>query len=467
MQQEHTMYCDWLTTIANTRLLFNTIGELETFLGAQSIHNNGIKRSFSSAAKLRAAYRDLRCEAELMTNGRLNLDEVMEDYRCAWGFYRDNLYRRADPEEWALNILKFAIIPEIRGKFQREKPSVYDKCDEILAQGISVPMLILMLLRALPGYDSKDGDATDMPQQYDRVLLFLEQSDVLHSMFSVLPAIAKAKEEKCKTRLMLLYHFYDIIETYCSYSSPENIYETSDSLKAVSINMDIEGYWNECGGRAESTNFWQIENALNDGYYFMTHWHKDADNCISGIRYTLFVGEGAEGNLVFYMQHPMAVMHRIKGQSYVDADHVWYQAPLLDECPTEIPLQRMLFSEKWPAKITLTRCEDEAVVALYDRWLNHSCEVIKRYEELEYEFYPSIYAVTHRHIYICDGDEDVFYKVPVDAYEGFEHIKVRDNVGIMRMGGKSYLAFDEFLLYIPITPKNLRHYGIEKVTSIE
>ena len=99
MFQEPTKYEEWLTTIANTRLIYNTMDELEDMLDNNSIHNNGIKRCFTSQQKMRSAYRDLKVEVELMTDGIINLDWVILHYQKAWNFFHDNLYRRTNPEQ--------------------------------------------------------------------------------------------------------------------------------------------------------------------------------------------------------------------------------------------------------------------------------------------------------------------------------------------------------------------------------
>lgn len=51
-------YEEWLTTIANTRLIYNKMSELEETLGHRSIRKNGIKRSLGRLPRIRAAYRD-------------------------------------------------------------------------------------------------------------------------------------------------------------------------------------------------------------------------------------------------------------------------------------------------------------------------------------------------------------------------------------------------------------------------
>ena len=48
-----------------------------------------------------------------------------------------------------------------------------------------------------------------------------------------------------------------------------------------------------------------------------------------------------------------------------------------------------------------------------------------------------------------------------------DRIQIGDNVGLLQMADKTYLAFDELLLYIEITQSELRRYGIELVSGIE
>ena len=78
MIPDSILYIEWLTTIANTRLIYNTMSELEDMLDSHSIHNNGIKRCFTSPQRLRSAFRDLKVEVELMTDGAVALDSLRE-----------------------------------------------------------------------------------------------------------------------------------------------------------------------------------------------------------------------------------------------------------------------------------------------------------------------------------------------------------------------------------------------------
>lgn len=464
MIQEPTKYEEWLTTIANTRLIYNTMDELEDMLGNNSIHSNGIKRAFPTQQKMRSAYRDLKVEVELMTDGIINLDRVILHYQKAWNFFHDNLYRRTNPEQVAIELLSFCYPPFIRKGIGAKRATIYQ---QIIDQNINIPFLLLLLMKSIPGYDSKDGDASGMPLQFERVMSLLQNFTGNDSTFSVLPAITRAREETNKSRLMLLFHVSQILDTYESYADSESIYDTANDVKASHVNLDIVGYWNECGGELLYTDFWQIEDALNYGTYFVTHWHKDADNRLTGIRYTLFIVEGSDGNLIYYMLHPEAIKHRMKGLAYEDADQVWYKTDWLDDFPNEIPLHRLMYSAVWQQDIHLTRCTDENVISQYERWLNKGCEIVKPYQHLEYDFHPNLYAVTQNHLYISSENEGEFYKVPKEVNDGFERIQIDDNIGTMQMNGKTYLAFDELMLYIGTTKKELQKYKIERVNSIE
>ena len=199
----------------------------------------------------------------------------------------------------------------------------------------------------------------------------------------------------------------------------------------------------------------------------MTHWHKDAENKLTGITYTLLIIKDSSGNLIYYMLHPEAIKHRMKGLQYGDADNVWYHTDMLDYIPEQLPLLRLMHSGVWPSKILLTRCTKKDVVTTYDKWLHHDCQIVKPFQHLEYDFRPSLYAVTPTHLYITSEKAGEYYKVPKSSFEGFDRIQLSDNVGLMTMNGKIYLVFDEFMLYIHTNRNELKKHKIERVNSID
>ena len=382
MRQEQEKYEDWLTTIANTRFVFNTIEELENFLEAPSIHSNGIKRCFTTPQRMRSAFRDLQVEVEQMTDGVILLETALKQYQKAWSFYRDNLSRRSNPFAVALELLRFCYPPYSGAELRKSKSDIFSKA---LEKDINLPFLILMLLKVIPGYDSKDGDVVDFSHQYEYAMTLLEKFTEGGELFSTLPAITAARDEPNKSRIMLLCHVDKILNTYESYAEQDNIYDVSREMKASYVNLNIEGFWNECGGKPLYTSFWQIENAIADGSYFATYWSKDSTGNLTGIRYTLFLIEGIQKGIIAYLLHPEAIKHRIKGQAYNDSDQVWYKTAMpADDTPDTLPLVRLMPSSVWNAKIDLCRVTDAETLAIYDQWMK-TCRIEKPFE-MDYLF---------------------------------------------------------------------------------
>lgn len=460
MNEEEKRYEEWLTTIANTRLIYNTIGELEAFLDAPSIHSNGIKRCLATPQRMRSAFRDLAVEVESMTDGEVNLEQVMLIYKKAWGFFRENLSRRTDPFGVALELLRYFCPPYSRAKLGKKKAAIFEKMEK---QDVNLPFVLLMLLKIVPGYDSKEGDVDDMAHQYEYAMTLLDKFTEGGELFSTLPVITRAREAKHKSRITLLYHLTRILDEYVSYAEQANLYDVSADVKQRRVYLDLEGFWNVSGAGVVDTHFWQIENAQDGGTYIATRWYKDAENNLKCIRYSMFMGESINGSMTAYIMHPEAIKHRMSGLPYGDSDHVWYGAEMPSTYrPDVLNLSRLMASTVWDAKLNLTRITDEGIIGIYNKWLE-TCNIVNKFAQFEYEFHPDIAAITKDAIYIPTGEaENEYYQVPRNAFEGAERISMDDNVGIMTMNGHRYIVFDEFLLFIPTTRAELKKYGITK-----
>ena len=112
MIKEEPKYEEWLTTIVNTRFLYNTMDEIEAMLDNHSIHSNGIKRSFNTPQKMRSAFRDLKVEAYSLTDETLLLDRVLIKYKKSWDFFKTYLARRCNPYNLALELLQYVYYPD-------------------------------------------------------------------------------------------------------------------------------------------------------------------------------------------------------------------------------------------------------------------------------------------------------------------------------------------------------------------
>ena len=458
-------YEEWLTAIASTRLLFNTMAELENWLDNHSLHNNGVKRSFKSVQRMRAAFRDLKEQVRLDTDEAEDLELLLGEYQTAWRFYEEHLSRRANPEELAFQLLQFCYAPAPPTNLN---PRISQTFLQVQTERISTPFLIAFLLKAIPGYGSRDGDETDMPQKYEAVMQLLERVTSNTPTFTLLPALAKAKQEQNKTRLMLIYHTREVLEIYNGLTHPQGIYDTVDYVKQQTMALDLDGFWNECEGRNEHTHFWQFVEADNNTGHFMFHWEKLADGTMRHTRFLVRFLCGEQGKPVANIMHPLAFWQHIQGHPYSDAVNTYY---LVEKSKGKRPLKLNLFREfscqEWPAKINLTRVTDETLNEQYANWIAHSKEITALYPSAEYLFHPSLFAVSINYIYILSVLDDFLYRIPRDAHDGFERIKMGDNVGVLLMDNKAYLAFDELDLYLLIEPETLEKYGITQVANWE
>lgn len=458
-------YEEWLTTIASTRLLFNTMAELENWLDNHSLHNNGVKRSFKSVQRMRAAFRDLKEQVRLDTDEAEDLELLLGEYQTAWRFYENHLSRRANPEELAFQLLQFCYAPAPPTSLN---PRISQTFLQVQTERISTPFLIAFLLKAIPGYGSRDGDATDIPQKYETVMQLLERVTSNTPTFTLLPALAKAKQEQNRTRLMLIYHTREVLEIYNGLTHPQGIYDTVDYVKQQTMALDLDGFWNECEGRNEHTHFWQFVEAGNNTGHFMYHWEKLADGTMLHTRFLVRFLCGEQGKPVANIMHPLAFWQHIQGHPYSDAVNTYY---LVEKSKGKRPLKLNLLREfpckEWPAKINLTRVTDETLNEQYANWIAHSKEITALYPSAEYLFHPSLFAVSINYIYILSVIDDFLYRIPRDAHDGFERIKMGDNVGVLLMDNKAYLAFDELDVYLPIEPETLEKYGITQVANWE
>ena len=458
-------YEEYLSTIVNTRLIYNTIEEYEDKLDNHSLHNNGVKRCLNTKQKLRTAFRDFQVETLKLTTNQVDLEELLIDYKHAWNFYSENLSRRRNPMSYVHDLLRFYYPPYLSENLVKAKRTIFRK---IVEEHINVPILILMLMKILPGYDSKEGNVYNISRKFSQITSLLQDFTSRNNTFSVFPAIIRAKDEGNKSRLKLIYYTTLILDSYKTFTASENLYDQFSFYKSIHVDLDIDGYWNQCSGELNCTIFWHIQHALNDGTYFISYWHKDSNNVLTGINFTMYLSETPDRKLMAYVLHPNAINQRIKCLPYSDRDNTWYESEFpCNEHPMHFNFKRTVSSQFWPNTFNITRVTDPLVIETYDKWFD-TCEIKQLFSNLDYTFIPNLYAVTIDNLYIpINKDNTQFYKVPRTAYPGLENIQIGDLVGLMKMGDKEYIVFDELLLYVETTEEQLAKYNIQKVDYIE
>lgn len=459
---DESIYLEWLNVITNSRLIFNTLDELEYYLDNHNIRTNGVKRCYRNKQMARATFYDLYMYVEKMPNSVLDLEITMKQYKKASEFYQKKLSRKKAPDKVAKDILKY-FYP--CWEEERYTKSMLNILEDIEEKNIRIEILVLLLMKAWPSYESKDGDINGFDETYDRVIKLMDDFTKDTGYFESMPTITEALEEQHKTRLTLLNHVKLILSSYSDFASPDTIFDLTQCVKEDHVDLDIEGYWNECGGRMERTDFWRIEKTTDVGMYFLTKYIKKQNNIVEKMRYGLEIVKVNTGLLV-YLLHPKAPKHLFGGQPYDEGDHCYYHMdkPKDWDNVTELNLTKSINYKGWTNKIILTKVTDERLAEDYQSLVDN-CTITNKYAEWEYYFLPNLYAITQDAIYITTADGEKFYKVPIDMRESFSKLTIDSRVGLIVMGNTTYIAFDEFMIYIPV--KKIKRYGIEVVERVE
>ncbi len=439
-------YLEWLNVIAKTRLIFNTSDELENYLDNHNITANGMKRAYPTEQKQRSTFNDLYMYVRKMSDCSIKLDRFMKDYEKASEFYRMRLSRRKHPEKIAAAILRHFYSTEDDDCSK----SLLGIMEEIENEDIDITMTVMLLLDALGGYDSKDGDITDFGERYDAVMNLLEEFTKECQYFEKIPALTEAMHKKDKTRITLYKHVETILDLFSSYNSSTDIMELSETIKKERVPLNIEGFWNECGGRADRTDFWMIEGTIDEGLYFATKYNKLSSGKIEKSRFTMTLSSNPDGRILMYMMHPKSPKHLFAGVPYDESDHVWYMMDMPSDWSDvgEMRFLKRMPYKSWQTELNLTRVTDEKTLDVYKALLE-KCEIVNPYEEWEYEYDRCLYAVTREALYIESENEGKLYRVPIGLRKVFSGFGLDSNVGRITMNGKIFLAFDDILWYIP------------------
>lgn len=452
-------YQEWLRVIASTRLIFNKLEELEDYLDNHSIKANGVLRSYNTEQKARAAFADLCMYVDKMTNDEMDLEQTMKQYEEASKFYQDNLIRRKNHEKVVTDILTYFSYDSEKTHISKPMMKILKKMD---SQNIEASIVILLVMDAWSTYKSKEGDAKSFVDRYNEVIKLLADFTNTNKYFEQIPAVTAAKYERQKTRIKLLWYVNWII---ASYNQLDDIYDVAEIGNQKRVHLDIDGYWNECGGTDGRTDFWKIEETSVPGSYFVWKYTKKQDGTVEKIRYVMETYD--EGRrLMTYFVHPKATRHLLDGIKYDTGDQCHYVMPMPDDFynVNEMIMVRKFNYKEWCEKISLTRVTDKKLIKNYEKLLK-KCPIVDKYSEYEYEFYASVYAITQQALYIKDLDTEELYKVPFRFHDSLSKMGLDSKIGILTTNKGKYLAFDELMKYISV--KKIKKFGIEVVERVE
>ena len=442
---------EYLRIIERTRLLRNTSDELGKLVGFSVGSGNGLARMGGKSPFLKdAIFRELAHLVE--EDYELNLQQVLDTY-----FEADLFIEKYGA------FLKQKSVPYSLVRYFYDDADRTDDISMIVdkMEGRHVPIIILMILGALPRISSKGGDVKDIENSYKKAFKFLRETVCTNTPFKVLPALiqmedAQRRDPSVMNRIHLIYSFNIVLNTYGSLSTRMRLVQTNKELEDTIVFPDIEGLWVEDD---VSTVFWKYEVIAN-GYklrrYLLNEERKE-------LRYTEFF-------MKFYdspdsswaaILHPKSIEFLLSGKPTPN-QYISYVA--FDLTDDQLTFEPLLEEGRWFSVRKLKRSKHanylEKILS------NDRYEKINECKEYDYEFVILLSAITNYHVYI-DAPNGRYYKVPKNLNECLESITINDDAGIIQFENKTYLAFDSCNLYYDVsTPQKLADLGIEIVDSI-
>lgn len=495
MEQDLEKYIGNLSVITSTHLVFNTMDDLQEFMGSNSISNNGIGRAFKNEEELRFAYNYMCKYVKEVSDEAYDLEDLLAEYKEASDYYKSYLSRKSKSDKEKLSRI---ILSENFTQFRNSEvkiPKRYKKIlDDIRQQKLNISIIVLLLLNVFNTYYSKKGDVVNMDEEFLKIIKFLEDNMETDYVLNVKPIIQIARMKSTnKTRLSLLVYMDKILYYPEMISTDEGRFESSLSYREQFTDADIEGYWNINKGDM-STDFWKIESGIYTGEYWAYHY-RIVNGQNSFVKYQIILSKN-NNELTAFVTHPKQIKKLIDGVESDESDRMWYKI----QCRTikegnkkyNVINAESLYNPQSPNSLKnnyeLYKVEKANVIEEYD---NITKRATDKYEEFAYYYERYIYAITRKALYISaheiklkkengeyfleedsidkinNSEINKYYKIPIEFREYLSELNLYSNVGrmIFPMNKKEYLAFDDILLYIPID--KIEEFGIEIVDKIE
>lgn len=444
---ETSKYREWLKTISNSMLIFNSSKELAEYLNRQGIENNGVSKSYKNDEDVRSAINDLRQLVREKTNGYLELDGLMERYKKTSAFFMEKLKRKKYAGQLAEKILLLGM-PDFC--YDDDKKSTNDVLKTIHENGYDVVILALMLLNAWGSYVSKGGDIKDFESVYDKVVDFVRNLDCMKDVVDY-KCFKSFENENDKSRLMLYYHLSLIVkECSANRSSVLKYYEIKKYKEGLS-DIDVDGWWNESGGGA-STDFWHFK-CRRKGDYQAVHVVKTESEIVVE-KYGMLFYKKSDGTLRVVMTKPEYIEDVINNKCKNSSNFMCYDAAQPESQHVDkLIIKSNEYRKGWQSEHEFSRVK--------------SLEICRNFADLYKgeNHDKEIFAITKEAVYIRK-DDVLFYKIPRrDRHYGFYLIGIEDEVGVYEFCGRQYFVFDELGLYFPV--EKMAQYGIEVTDKIE
>ena len=456
--------CGYLRMIERTRLMRNTMEELERLVGFSVGSGNGLVRKGGKSLFMKdAIFRELAHIAKQDTD--LDLQEVLDAYIGA-----DRICERMG------NVANSALFCQHLVWYFYSDAEATDDIAPIIdkVEAEQLPILVLLVLKLLPRLSAKGGDVRDVRQDYRRLFCWLSETVNKDIMMQKLPLLTQMEDEMRHNpdilcRLHLISTANQILNSFGALSTRERISLSNKELLENQFDPEVGGIWTE---DEFSTVFWQFESIAN-GYHLYRY---QADSSRKSLVFTKYFMKFFHlGNdIMALVIHPCAIHYLVTGKkmpnnlfAYLDC-HI--KADFEGNSDAVITFSPQSADGQWFTLRQLRRCEKgnffQSLLddGQYEKTDSHASD--------DYDFIISLAAITSDHIYISK-DEATYYRVPKSLNSLLEEVGFNSNAGVMSFKATAdgeattYIAFDDFNLYYDISKKELMaEHQIEVVDSI-
>nr|WP_314497399.1 hypothetical protein [uncultured Prevotella sp.] len=441
-----------LNAVFRLRLLYNSGEELWRHIGKSGSGNNsfgrvGGKDTFLRRAVFHELEREWYDETGIILNGLLDAyvqaAKLMERYNPLHEDEEEGV--RIECCEQIVNVCIFD--DEITNKQDAKMRKLLLRLQEEDTYCLAV--LLLMLLGVLPlSFDTRQGDAKQMKQQYESVYNFFLRVCHRNILFVQTPRMTlfhkalKESEEKL-TRIRLVKFTADVLCNLSILASAEQIAENGRRVQWDQLYPNLDGYWLSEQHSEHKPDYWQVEE-LATNYLFSHYFQKEGE--VGKLHQQEFtVSFYSNGEDYACVQHPRSVLQWLNNEK-LSKDDITYPHFVFwgGEKPTKIAFESFMMDVSWFRPMQLTRAKDD-----WNPPIEKGMKVTNDFEAYSYTFYLGLEAITPDFISVKD-ENGKSYRVSVSEHEELRNCTLNDAIGIITWADKRYIAFDHLMLYLPI-----------------
>lgn len=387
-------YADWLNAVHRLRLLRNTTRELSEVTKIQ-LHNNSFNKKSSFIA--RCIYSEFCREAQKRTN--VDLDKLMCDYNAASRSFEKIAKPRKNPPEFYREVLRCLLDEKFAAS---EAAAPYRAAAEDFLD-VDVAILILLVLKILPSFQSKGGDVD--PNTHLEHLNFLRDFfQPLYEgcrIFKFAPYLTKMYQDAARhiqrrdlyTRLDLIHFTQEIITNLKNNYIPSQLLQANRHYAQYKIQPNFgQSIWTEYGRYGKKPVYWKFE-PLGEDFIVIRREYDRTVKRITEIRYELILLQEKE-DILFRMLRQSEVESICKGLPI--PEHAYMQGTCkIDDLQQPKSIEWTFTTncyDNFPGKMIQT------VDPIVDLAAKEGWDIVC--QTGDYEYLPAERVVTSYHVYI-------------------------------------------------------------------